>query len=158
MFRNRKISYIVGASIGALILILQVMPPFTQIGPSFGTPDRAGLSLIQMSWIFLMVSAFLIVTLGFVGAFVMMKERFARHVNIYGLIYNISLFLPVIFCGLILAGDLLSVFALMAESVPDAFVDAFIFTVPAFYVVLLIAIAMPIASHVKKIRKPKQLT
>lgn len=155
MFKNRKISFIVGAGIAALILILQAIPPFNAIGPSFGATDRPGLTLIHVAWIFLIISAVIIIALGVIGAFVMMQEKFSKHVNVYGIVYNVSLFLPVIFCLLILIGDAMSIFAFMAESVPDVFAQVFILTVPSFYVVLLITLAMPIASHYRKIRKKK---
>ena len=157
MFRNRKISFIVGACIGALILIFQAIPPFRDIGPSFAANDRPGLGLIHVAWIFLIISADIVLALGLVGAFVMMRDRFSKHVNIYGIFYNVSLFLPFIFCLLILLGDAMSVFAFMEQSVPDAFAEVFILNVPGFYVAFFITLAMPIASHFKKIRKRKSV-
>ena len=153
MFRNRKISFIVGACVGALILILQALPPFSDIGPSFESADRPGLGLIHAAWILLMVSAFIVVALGLVGAFVMMQDRFSKHVNVYGIVYNVSLFLPFIFCLLILLGDAMSIFVFMDQNVPDVFAEVFILTVPPFYVVMLITLALPVSSHFKKIRK-----
>ena len=155
MFRNRKISFIVGAGVAALILILQSLPPFNRVPSSFEFSARPGLGLIHAAWILLMISALIVVSLGVVGAFVMMKDKPVKYTNIYGIVYNVSLFLPFVFCLLMLIGDAMSVFAFMSQSVPDVFAEVFILTVPPFYVVLLITLAMPIASHYRKIRKPK---
>ncbi len=155
MFRNRKISFIVGAGVAALILILQSLPPFNRVPSSFSFSDRPGLGLIHVAWILLMVSALIVVIVGVIGAFVMMKDKPVKYTNIYGIIYNITLFIPFIFCLLMLIGDAMSIFAFMSQSVPDVFAEVFILTSPPFYVVLLITLAMPIASHYRKIRKPK---
>lgn len=158
MFRDRRISFIVGASIAAIILIFQAIPPFNQIASTFGTPDRAGLGLLQTSWILLLVFGVLIVIAGVVGALFLVdgklySEKLGKCAKIYGIVYNVILFALPILCMLILISDGISILDLYTSGEPEVLHDTVVLTQPAFYIAFLLAYFMPTASYVRRFKK-----
>lgn len=153
MFRNRKIGFIVGACISAVLLLLQVVSLRTRVVGMLD--DTTKMDFTHIAWILFMVVEFVIIAAGVVGAFIMMKEKFAKHINLYGMIYNICLFLPLIMLALCLTGDFMVLTKEMADSNPDALAATVIILSPGFYIALAVSIAAPIASHFRKIKKRK---
>lgn len=162
MFRNRRISFIIGASLAAVILILQAIPPFSKIGTTFAADymyaGRGGLALLQASWILLMVFAVLIVIAGAFGALFVAEGKFhwektEKYAKIYRIVYNVLLFTLALFCLLILISDGVSILTLMDKGEPEILRESVIITAPGIYIAFLIAYAMPTASYVRKFKK-----
>lgn len=162
MFQNRRISFIVGASVAALLLLLQLFEATSIIGNGWSNvgPMEAN-DLRRVSWILFIVAECLILAAGIVGAALMVGKdgqeggKLAERIplNLYGRVYNYLFFLPPLMWLLAVLGEWLAISEQLAEANPFIMDYTVMITHAGLYIALALVIAAPLVGRFKRIRK-----